>query len=270
MDRNNISTAMLMLSTGGAWFGDVEQSTRLARQCNEYAAQMMRDHPGRFGLFACLPMPDPNASLREIEYAYDTLKADGIAMMSSYAVGEGVTWPGDAQLAPVFAELNGRKANVFFHLGRGSFGNVVPGVPDVMAEPPHDMTRAILSLLFNGTLSRNPDIRFIFTNAGGTVPALAGRIAVTSKRLGAEFEKLVPKGAEYELKKLYYEVSNGSSTTSLAALSALVPLSQIVFGTDYPFVPIEATAGGIEDFWTDASRQAVFRGNAAKLFPRLG
>jgi predicted TIM-barrel fold metal-dependent hydrolase len=143
-------------------------------------------------------------------------------------------------------------------------------VPDVMAEPPHDMTRAILSLLFNGTLSRNPDIRFIFTNAGGTVPALAGRIAVTSKRLGAEFEKLVPKGAEYELKKLYYEVSNGSSTTSLAALSALVPLSQIVFGTDYPFVPIEATAGGIEDFWTDASRQAVFRGNAAKLFPRLG
>jgi 6-methylsalicylate decarboxylase len=269
MDRNRISTALLMLSTGGVWFGDVAQSVKLARECNEYAAQMMRDHPGRFGLFACLPMPDANASLREIEYAFDTLKADGVAMMSSYAVGNGVTWPGDKSLAPVFAELNRRKANVFFHLGRGGFGNVVPGVPDVMVEPPHDMTRGIMSLLFNGTLSANPDVRFIFTNAGGTVPTLAGRIAVTSQRLGAEFEKLVPKGAEYELKKLYYEVSNGSSPTSLAALSKLVPISQITFGTDYPFVPIETTAGGVEDFWSDPQRETVFRTNATKLVPRL-
>src|SRR5262249_30657992 len=169
MDRNRIATAMLTLSTGGPWFGNVAEATRLARQCNDYAAEMMRDHPGRFGLFASLPLPDPNAALREIEYAFDKLKADGVEMMSSYPTEGGVTWPGDAALAPVFAELNRRKAIVFVHLGRGGSsqlccGNAVPGVPDVMVETPHDMTRGIMSLLFSGTLSRNPDIRFIFSN----------------------------------------------------------------------------------------------------------
>ena len=181
---------------------------RLARQCNDYAAEMTRDHPGRFGLFAALPLPDPDATLREIEYAFDTLKADGVGMMTSYGMAGRDIWPGDASSAPVFAELNRRNAVAFFHLGRvGSSqlagGNVVPGVPDVMVETPHEMTRTVMSLLFNGTLSRNPNIRFIFTNAGGTVPMLAGRIAVTSQRLGTEFEKLGADGAEYELQEAH-------------------------------------------------------------------
>jgi predicted TIM-barrel fold metal-dependent hydrolase len=274
MDRHGIATGILSISTPGPWFGNIEESKRLARACNEYAAEMMRDHPGRFGLFAALPLPDPDAALREIEYAFDTLHADGVAIMTSYATSAGTMWPGDASLAPVFAELNRRKAPAFFHLGRvGSSqlccGNVVSGVPDVMVETPHEMTRAIMSLLFNGTLSRNPDIRFIFTNAGGTVPMLSGRIAAATKRLGAEFDGLVPKGAEYELKKLVYEVSNATSPTSLAAVAALVPPSQIVFGTDYPFVPIEATIAGVDAFWAGALRDPVYRGNAAALLPRL-
>src|SRR5499427_5920084 len=262
MDRNGIATGILSISTPGPWFGNIEESKRLARECNDYAAEMRRDYPGRFGLFAALPLPDADAALREIEYAFDTLHADGVAIMTSYATSAGATWPGDPSLAPVFAELNRRKAAAFFHLGRvGSSqlccGNVVSGVPDVMAETPHEMTRAIMSLLFNGTLSRNPDIRFIFTNAGGTVPMLSGRIAVATKRLGAEFDRLVPKGAEYELKKLIYEVSNATSPASLAAVAALVPPSQIVFGTDYPFVPIEATIAGIDAFWAGALRDPV-------------
>jgi len=274
MDRSRIATAILSISTPGPWFGNVEESSRLARQCNDYAAEMMRDYPGRFGLFASLPLPDPAATLREIDYAFDTLKADGVAVMTTYATAAGTTWPGDASLAPVFAELNRRNAIVFFHLGRvGSSqlccGNLVPGVPDVMAETPHEMTRAVMSLLFAGTLSRNPNIRFIFTNAGGTVPMLAGRIAAASRRLGAEFDRLVPNGAEYELKKLNFDVSNAATRPGLAALAAFVPVSQIFFGTDFPYVPIDSTVGGIDDFWADPLRAAVYRTNAAKLVPRL-
>src|SRR5262249_6455068 len=191
MDRYGIAIGILSISTPGPWFGNIEESKRLARECNEYAAEMMRDHPGRFGLFAALPLPDPDAALREIEYVFDTLHADGVAIMTSYATAAGATWPGDASLAPASAELTRRKAAAFFHLGRvGSSqlccGNVVSGVPDVMAETPHEMTRAIMSLLFNGTLSRNPDIRFIFTNAGGTVPMISGRISAATRRLGAD------------------------------------------------------------------------------------
>ena len=275
MDRNRIATAILSISTPGPWFGDVAQSVRLARQCNEYAADMIRDHPGRFGLFASLPLPDPDAALREIEYAFDTLKADGVGMMTTYATATGTTWPGDASLGPVFAELNRRKAIALVHLGRvGSSqtccGNVVPGVPDAMAETPHDLTRAILSLLLTGTLSRNPDIRFIFVDGGGTVPILAEYVAVNAKRLGSEFERLVPNGAEYELRKVYYEVSNVATPRNLAALAAFVPISQILLGTDFPFEPIETAVNGIDEFWAEPLRDAIYRANAAKLLPRFG
>src|SRR5262249_18447463 len=148
MDRYGIATGILSIATPGPWFGNIEESKRLARECNEYAAELMRDHPGRFGLFAALPLPDPDAALSEIDYAFDTLRADGVPIMTSAGTPAGATWPGDASLATAFAEWNRRKAAAFFHLGRvGSSqlccGNVVSGVPDVMAETPHEMTRAI-------------------------------------------------------------------------------------------------------------------------------
>jgi predicted TIM-barrel fold metal-dependent hydrolase len=113
MDRYGIAIGILSISTPGPWFGNIEESKRLARECNDYAAEMMREHPGRFGLFAALPLPDPEAALREIDYAFDTLHADGVAVMTSYATSAGTTWPGDASLAPVFAELNRRRAAAF-------------------------------------------------------------------------------------------------------------------------------------------------------------
>ena len=67
----------------------------------------MREKPGRFGLFATLSMIDVDRMLREIEYALDTLKADG--------VGLGDKWLGDSRYKPVFDELNRRGAVVYVH-----------------------------------------------------------------------------------------------------------------------------------------------------------
>ncbi|OFV97419.1 MAG: hypothetical protein A3H28_05080 [Acidobacteria bacterium RIFCSPLOWO2_02_FULL_61_28] len=266
MDKYGVATAITSIGGPGIWLGDVPASRSLARACNEYSAQMVRDHPGRFGLFAALPLPDPEGSLREIEYALDTLQADGFILLTSY----GDKWPGDPAYAPVFEELNRRKAVVFFHpAAPACCRNLIPGIPPVVTEFLFDTTRAITSLLFSGSFARFPDIRFIFTHAGGTMPVLASRIEGYIEQ-HPEILRRLPNGVPYELKKLHYDVANAVNPSSMAALMNLVPASQILFGCDFPFYPIGLTAGRLDDYGLSAAdRQAIHRDNATRLFPRL-
>jgi predicted TIM-barrel fold metal-dependent hydrolase len=266
MDKNGIATAITSLGLPGVWFGGAQAARSLARACNEYAAKMVRDYPGRFGWFAAVPLPDREGSLREITYALDTLKADGIALVSSYDN----KWPGDPTFAPVFEELNHRKAVVFIHPAvPGCCGHLMPGIPASTIEFLFDTTRAITSLLVTGTFSQFPDIRFIFCHAGGTMPMLAARTGAFVQR-HKEIADRLPKGVSYELKKLYYDVANSTNPSSMAALMNLVPSSQMLFGSDYPYVPAAVSTNGLDHFGLSASDlQAVNRENAVRLFARL-
>jgi predicted TIM-barrel fold metal-dependent hydrolase len=266
LDKNGIATAMTSLGLPGVWFGGAKAARSLARACNEYAAQMVKDYPGRFGFFAALPLPDREGSLREIAYAFDELKADGVALVSSYDN----KWPGDAAFVSVFEELNRRKTVVFIHpTVPGCCGHLMPGIPASTIEFLFDTTRAITSLLVNGTFSRFPDIRFIFCHAGGTMPMLAARTNAFVQR-HKEVADRVPHGVSYELKKLYYDVANSTNPSSMAALMNLVPTSQMLFGSDFPYVPAAVTANGLDHFGLSASDlQAVNRDNGMRLFPRL-
>jgi hypothetical protein len=112
MDAAGVATAFLSITVPGVWFDDEDAATiALARACNEYGAKLAGDGSRRFGTFAILPLPHVDASLREIDYALDTLKADGIGLFTSY----GDKWLGDPVFAPVMDELNRRKAVVFVH-----------------------------------------------------------------------------------------------------------------------------------------------------------
>ena len=198
MDASGIATAVTSLSTPGVFQGDVQDARRLARACNEYAAGMARTYPGRLGFWATLPMPDVEGSLNEIAYAMDVLKADGIGFLSDY----GDKWLGDPAFAAVFAELQRRKAIVFVHPSVANCcRTLLPGVPPAVAEFVLDTTRTIVSLLFNGTFTRSPDVRFIFAQAGGTMPMISDRIAHNVK---PELAATMPLGPLGELKKLYF------------------------------------------------------------------
>jgi predicted TIM-barrel fold metal-dependent hydrolase len=265
MENAGIATAMLSIATGGIPSNQAgEQERSLVRDSNEYGAQMVRDHPGRFGLFASLPLLEPEASLREIEYGFDTLKADGIALMTDY----GDKWPGDPVFTPTYEELNRRKAIVFVHPTTPSCcGSLLPGIPASWIEYDFDTMRAVTSLLINGVFSRFPNVRFIFTHSGGTVPVLTKRV---SDMIPQELADRAPNGVEFEVKKLYFDIANGANPSSLAALLKLVPVSQLLFGTDFPMVRPSVTLDGFRDYgFSPKDEQAINRGNALRLFPRL-
>src|SRR6266540_3835870 len=210
MDDAGIETAVASMSTPGVWFGNADETRALSRDFNEYGARLVRDHKRRFGLFAILPLPDVDASLREIEYVFDVLDADGIGLMTCCDD----KWPGDPVFAPVWDELQRRKAVVYFHPTAASFlTKVIPNVPPPTIEFPFDTTRAIVSLLFSGTLSRCPDIRFICSHAGGALPMVAARIVgVTTVR--PDLAEKVPNGVMHELEKLYYDLAGASNAVA--------------------------------------------------------
>ncbi len=272
MDKFGTETSILSVTGLTPLYADLfydnsERAKKLIRQMNDYGAKVASDNPKRFGFFAALPLPDVDACIKEIAYAYDTLKCDGVMMFTD----TGDKWPGDTLYRPVFDELNRRKAVLFFHPSvpkccRG----LIPGTGDTTLEFDFDTTRAITSLLNNGVLAQCPNISIIVNHAGAAVPALSGRIKdqVRNKQGAA-----IPggsAGALEELRKLYFEVAHATFGPPLAAMMKLAPPTQYLWGTDFPVWPYETTVDPLADTTLPAPVEyAMNRGNAERLFPKF-
>jgi predicted TIM-barrel fold metal-dependent hydrolase len=262
MDKNGVRTAIVSVSTPGIWVGKADESRALAREINEFAARMAVDHPSRFGFFAAVPLPDTDGSLKEIEYALDTLHADGIGFLTNY---DG-KYLGDPAFAPIFDELHRRKAVVYGHpTAANCCWDIVPGVAISTEEFGFDTTRTITSLLYSGTLSRCSDIKFIFSHGGGTLPFLAGRIGGAARRL----TNLVPHGPDYEFRRLHFDTASVTNAPAMAAILKLVPATQVMFGTDYPWGNAGSALQGLRSLGlSDGEMQAIESGSAVRLLPR--
>jgi predicted TIM-barrel fold metal-dependent hydrolase len=268
MDKGGIQLSVLSLpSTPGLWFNKgPEMAVKMARATNDYAASVVAKYPKRFALWAALPMLDIDASLKEIAHAFDDLKADGIGLQTSY----GDKWPGDPTYAPVFEELNRRHAVVYFHpLAPACCGRLATFAPNpAVLEVPFDTVRSITSLLMTGSLAKYRNIKWVWSHGGGAMPMLSGRLN--------QFVKDDPKKATYapngvyaELEKLYYDTANAVWKPTWGGLRSLIPTSQIVFGTDYPYFFVDQVAELGKRGLSPKDLQAVYSGNAKKLLPRL-
>lgn len=264
MDKGGTETSITCIYSGSA-LAHHPDARGVSRRCNEYAAQLNRDHPGRFGMFATLPMPDVEGCLAEVAYAFDVLKADGVFMMTSY----GNRWLGDPHFAPLWAELNRRKAVIFIHPhAPDCCKGLIPEVTPATIEYTADTTRTIASLLFSGTAGRCPDVRFIFSHGGGTVPFLIERFTRLAMR--KEHRVTLPGGVLPELRRFDYELAQAAHPYAVSSLRRLVSISQILFGTDYPYRTTRDIVKGLGTCgFSERELRAINRGNALKLFPRF-
>lgn len=231
MDRAGVEMAILSISAPGVDFGDPSDAVQLARDCNDYAANLTRRHPGRFRFFAALPTHSADVAMAEAERALDTLGAAGVVLLTNY----GGQYLGEPRFAPLFDWLNRRSAIVYVHPTSATCcAGLVPEVADPLIEFPVDTGRTITSLLWSGTLSRAPSIRFIFSHGGGILPMVASRISAMGI-INPELRRRVPEGPAAALARLYVDTASVEARPALAALRAWLTERQILYGTDYPW-----------------------------------
>ena len=269
MARQGIATAVVSVSTPGVDIGDQPMARRLARQLNEYLAGLIADHPGRFGAFAVLPLPDLEAALTELTYALDVLGLDGAGVFTNYRG----TYLADPAFDPLLAELDSRGTPVHVHPTTPPFRDQPTfGLPAPLYEFTFETTRLAAQLLYNKTLERHQNLRLIFSHGGGTIPYIAERLTY-GPVMGSQLTERLPADPIGSLQRLHYDLANSASPYSLPSLRAFAGPAHILVGTDFPFMPAWSSAGSASrvaaaGFDTD-DIALIARENALGLFPRL-
>jgi 6-methylsalicylate decarboxylase len=266
MDKGGVATAVLSGTPPQVRPLGRAAAARIARECNECAKQLATDHPGRFGVFAMLPLPYIDESLKEIAYTLDTLQADGVGVLTNY----GDKWLGYSYFDPIWVELNRRKATVYTHPADASCCvNLVQGVPDAVLEWGADTTRSISSLIFSGTSQKYRDISWIFSHGGGALTAFAERLLVQMVAIPPYQGKFTRDMVQAELNRFHYDTAQVSLDGTLAALAKLVPISQIMYGTDFPYRTAVEHSKGVDALFDEDDRKRVNHENALSILPRL-
>jgi len=270
MDDAGIDVAVMSVSTPGVHLGDSEKARSLARRCNEFAAELVHARPDRFASFACLPLPDIDASLEELAHALDVLRLDGVVLFTN---SRGV-YLGDATLEPVFAELERRKSVVFVHPNPSPDAAAHSlGLPDNLLDFPADTNRAVAQMHYTNRFASTPNVKYIFSHAGGSVPFLAARFAIIDEMgfiAGGE-----QRGTAAEMfHRMYWDTALSASDPVLRMLRDVAGIDQVLFGTDFPYLRRDLAVNAKQRILTSSElnhleKHAVLGGNASSLFPRL-
>ena len=270
LDEAHIDAAVPSISTPGVHLGDDAAARSLASKVNEYLAEIKRDRPDRFGAFAILPLPDIEGSLEQIAYALDVLELDGVSMLTN----AGGSYLGDARFDPVFEELQQRAAVVFVHptASPDPIAHTLD-LPDSLLDYPVDTSRAIAKLHYSNTFARTPDVRYVFSHAGGTIPFVASRFSIVDDM------DVIPGAQERgafadALPRLYWDTASAFSDPVLHMLRSVTGLGTVVFGTDYPYPRDAISIAGLRQLrhtseLGDGERRGVLGDTAARLIPRL-
>ena len=269
MENEEIATAVLSFTSPGIWFGEIAQTRDLAQKCNDYLADLIAKHPSKFGGFAFLPLPDIDAALKEIARVYEELNLDGITLLTS--VDE--KYIGHPVFEPIYSELDRREAVVFIHPCYPP-GTEAEGwdIPRMLIDYPFETTRVAVNLILKGVLNRFPNIKFILSHAGGTLPFLSHRISIFDD--ATSHRENYPEGANFYIKRFWFDTALSADSIPLNGLRSIADPSKILFGSDYPYISEDKVHAETTTFdtwkgFTNQLQTAINRKNAESLLPRL-
>jgi len=281
MGQHDIALQFLSVSDPGVSFvEDDGDANQLARKVNDQVAEVVREHPRRFGAFGVVNLRDLPGAVAEARYCLDTLKMDGIGLLSS-AEGRFV---GDPANAPLLDLLNSRRAWVMVHPTQPlDDDKPVYSMPDFVAEYPFDTSRAIISLMFNGAFSKWPHIRWHFAHGGGCIPMLRSRLttmAANAKPFGALLglppgsSSLTESSPRRILRRMNYDTALIADPPELKAVSSMSGPKQMFFGSDWPFAArtfdpsVADPAPALSEVFSRKHRHMIERFNARRVLPR--
>ncbi|MDQ8705423.1 amidohydrolase family protein [Streptomyces sp. LHD-70] len=264
MDTLGTASAVLSASAPGTGFvEETGEAAALARRLNDFSASLTAGHPGRFGFFATLPLPDVAAAAAEAARALDELHADGVTLLAN---NRG-TYLGAEGPEPLWRTLDERGAVVFVHPAELP-APTVEGIPPFAADFLLDTTRAAYLLVRNGIVHRYRNLRFILSHAGGFVPYSSHRMALTI----ANDTRRSPLDVLDDFRSFYFDTALSSSPAALPTLLAFAQPGHVLFGSDWPFAPTPAGqyfANGLDTFAPPEQLRSINRASAEALFPRL-
>jgi aminocarboxymuconate-semialdehyde decarboxylase len=267
MDRVGIDVEVVSLSTPNVFFTDAEHQPAVARIMNDAYAELITRHPKRFKGFASIPMDHPEAALNELHRAIDTLKLNGVVLLSNIG-GKPLTSP---EYRPFFEEANRMKLCIFLH-------PMLPAQADAFREYvlgpiigfPFDTSLAVARMCYDGMFEELPEIRWIIGHLGGAIPYLMERMD-NGFRDFADCRVKIDKLPSVYLKRLYYDTVSFSPYT-LKMVRDMVGAEHMVMGSDYPHLlgSIDRAVSSIEALdVSEEEKKSIFSGTALSVLNNI-
>lgn len=130
---------------------------------------------------------------------------------------------------------------------------------------PYETTRTAADLIITGRRAKYNKCKVILSHAGGTLPYLINRMAVSRPDVKEQFMK--------DLASFHYDLALSSAPVVMDMLVQLVEEEKLLVGSDYPYAPIAGIRGFAELLGGykigRKRREKIYNRNAMKLFPRL-
>lgn len=231
-----LSTVPVMFS----YWAKPDDGAAIAAYLNDHIARVVQEHPRRFVGLGTVPMQDTRLAIRELERC----RSIGLAGVE---IGTNVNQLnlGEPRFLEFFNACESLGMAVFVHpwdmMGEKDMQKYwLPWLVGMPAE----VSRAICSLIFSGTLERLPQLRILFAHGGGSFPATIGRIEHGFRVRPDLCAVDNPHGPRDYLGRMYFD-SLVHDRSKLDYLLQLAGPDRIALGSDYPFPLGEAVPGDL-------------------------